>query len=76
MNEFKAVFEERIERTKTILSFRFRSDENIDFLPGQFVQIVFDEGDKSNRQLNKFLSFSSSPGIPNLESLIYRPSIL
>ena len=51
----------KIKRTPTIESFRFQSDEKISFLPGQFLQIIFDEENSLNRELNKYLSFSSSP---------------
>lgn len=52
---------EKIPRTPTIESFRFTGAERIDFLPGQFLQMCFDPADGTNHQLNKYLSFSSSP---------------
>jgi glycine betaine catabolism B len=61
MKTFKARLVSRIKRTETVESFRFASEEGLDFLPGQFVQVVFDEGSPNNRDLNKYLSFSSSP---------------
>ncbi|UCC94999.1 MAG: FAD-dependent oxidoreductase [Candidatus Omnitrophota bacterium] len=51
----------RIKRTPTIESFRFILAKKIHFIPGQFVQVLFDEKDSNNRMLNKYLSFSSSP---------------
>jgi len=39
----------------------------MDFLPGQFMRVVFDEKDKDNKALNKYLSFSSAPGKEYIE---------
>jgi len=36
-------------------------EEKIDFLPGQFLQLIFDQENRNNSDLNKFLSFSSAP---------------
>lgn len=86
MKEIKLEFVKRIERTKTISSFRFivKSEATrpkggvssssdgakpaealakagkIDFLPGQYLELIFDENNRFNRELNKYLSFSSS----------------
>lgn len=48
----------RIKRTSSVESFRFLPQENVDFAPGQFLQVIFDE---NNKEVNKYLSFSSSP---------------
>ena len=34
---------------------------------GQFLQVIFDEKEKSNKDLNKYLSLCSSPGKDNIE---------
>lgn len=52
---------EKIDRTPSIMSSRFILDEKLDFAPGQFCKVIFDEKDANNRELNKYLSFSSSP---------------
>ncbi len=52
---------QRIKRTPTVESFRFIPQERIDFLPGQFLKVIFDEENIANPELNKYLSFSSSP---------------
>jgi len=62
MQEFRAEFIERIERTKSVFSFRFKPQEVLNFIPGQFTQVLFDETNKANRNLNKYLSFSCRPG--------------
>jgi len=61
MSLIKIKFSERIKRTPTIESFRFFPQEKLDFIPGQFLQIIFDEKNPQNKELNKYLSFSSSP---------------
>ncbi len=61
MKETRGTLIEKIERTGTIESFRFKPEEKIDFLPGQFLQVIFDEKDRNNRLLNKHLSFSCAP---------------
>lgn len=61
MKEIKGRFTGSIKRTPTIKSFRFQGKEKIVFLPGQFLQVMFDRGNPGNRELNKYLSFSSSP---------------
>jgi ferredoxin-NADP reductase len=52
---------ERIKRTPTVESFRFGPDEKINFVTGQFLQVIFDPANPANKELNKYLSFSSSP---------------
>ncbi len=61
MEETRVRLVERIKRTPTVESFRFMPQEEIGFAAGQFSQIIFDEGDRNNKELNKYLSFSSSP---------------
>jgi len=58
---------ERIKRTAGIESFRFIPDENLEFVPGQFLRVLFDENDLNNKELNKYLSFSSSPAKEYIE---------
>ena len=67
MRDTRGIFIEKVKRTPTIESFRFNLEEKIDFLPGQFLQVIFDEGDRNNHSLNKFLSFSSAPGKDYIE---------
>ncbi|MFH1459030.1 MAG: FAD-dependent oxidoreductase [Candidatus Omnitrophota bacterium] len=62
MPEFKANFIEKIQRTSSIVSFRFKPQGAIDFLSGQFLKVMFDAGNKKNNILNKYLSFSCAPG--------------
>ena len=50
-----------IQRTENVKSFRFVLPEKIDFLPGQFLEVVFDPAHRENKDLNKYLSLSSSP---------------
>jgi ferredoxin-NADP reductase len=59
--EVRAVFAERIKRTGTVESFRFMPSEKMEFAAGQFLEVIFDEVNRKNRNLNKYLSFSSSP---------------
>lgn len=54
-------FIEKIKRTDSVQSFRFLPQERIDFIAGQFLQVIFDEQNRDNKELNKYLSFSSSP---------------
>jgi ferredoxin-NADP reductase len=42
-------------------SFRFVLTEKLNFSPGQFLRVVFDEENKDNGGLNKYLSLSCSP---------------
>jgi ferredoxin-NADP reductase len=59
MQEIRARFVERVKRSETIESFRFVPQKKIDFIPGQFLQVIFDEAKRENKELNKYLSFSS-----------------
>jgi ferredoxin-NADP reductase len=61
MKEIQARLIEIIKRTDSIKSFRFILPEKITFIPGQFLQVIFDETERSNKELNKYLSLSSSP---------------
>lgn len=67
MKEIKLSFIEKIKRTANVMSFRFQPSEKIDFIPGQFLQLIFDEKNKQNKDLNKYLSFSCSPQKPYIE---------
>lgn len=58
---------ERIQRTPTVESFRFRLEKKLDFLPGQFMKVIFDKDNPEDKELNKYLSFSSSPGKDYIE---------
>tara|TARA_B100000315_G_C14566337_1_gene583136 strand:- start:10 stop:720 length:711 start_codon:yes stop_codon:yes gene_type:complete len=58
---------ERIKRTQDVESFRFSTQERIDFLPGQFLQTIFNEENLADKELNKYLSFSSSPAKDYIE---------
>jgi len=62
MKEIKATFLDRIDRTETVSSFRFLPREPMDFCAGQFLQVIFDQENRANKNLNKYLSFSSRPG--------------
>jgi len=55
-------FLEQIKRTEIISSFRFIPQEKIDYIPGQFLRVLFDPENPQNKDLNKFLSFSCAPG--------------
>lgn len=61
MRLYKVKLIQIIDRTPTVKSFRFSSQEKIDFTPGQFLRVIFDPASPQNKELNKYLSFSSSP---------------
>lgn len=61
MKLLEAILIDRIKRTASVESFRFTLAERIDFFPGQFLQAIFDKDNQTNKELNKYLSFSSSP---------------
>lgn len=61
MEEIRLKLIEKVKRVCTVESFRFRPSKKINFLPGQFLQVIFDEAKKDNKELNKYLSISSSP---------------
>jgi len=61
MKMYKIKLQQIIKRTPTIESFRFIAEERINFIPGQFLKLIFDEKNFDNKELNKYLSFSSSP---------------
>ncbi len=50
---------ERIKRSPTVESFRFLPQKKIEFRPGQFLKVIFSQ--ERSKELNKYLSFSSSP---------------
>lgn len=61
MKEIKARLIERIKRTNLVESFRFLLSEKINFLPGQFLRVIFERENRENKELNKYLSISCSP---------------
>ncbi|MFO8052924.1 MAG: FAD-dependent oxidoreductase, partial [Candidatus Omnitrophota bacterium] len=54
-------FYQKIQRSALVKSFRFYPKKSIDFIPGQFAKILFDKDNFSDKEFNKYLSFSSSP---------------
>ena len=66
MEESKVKLIANIKRTPSVESFRF-SPKKIAFIPGQFLQLIFDEDNEDNKNLNKYLSFSSSPSKDYIE---------
>jgi len=67
MTEFYATFQKSIMRTDKVASFLFRPEHPLDFAPGQFAQVIFDDMTRSNKALNKYLSFSNRPGLDYFE---------
>lgn len=67
MDIYKAELNQRLKRTPTIESFRFFPSEKINFTPGQFLRLIFDKDNLGNKELNKYLSFSSSPAKDYIE---------
>lgn len=67
IREIRGKFSEKIVRISNVLSFRFYLKEKIEFLPGQFLQVIFDENNRNNHELNKYLSFSCAPGKDYIE---------
>jgi ferredoxin-NADP reductase len=67
MKIIKAKLTEKIQRTSSVVSFRLILQEKVDFIPGQFLQVIFDKDNPSNKELNKYLSFSASPSKDYIE---------
>jgi len=67
MEILKAKLTERIKRTPSVESFRFAPEKRIEFIPGQFLQVMFDPDNPQNKELNKYLSFSCAAGKPYIE---------
>ncbi|MFH0935782.1 MAG: FAD-dependent oxidoreductase [Candidatus Omnitrophota bacterium] len=67
MKEIRAIFKQRVVRTRATQSFRFVPSERLSFIPGQFLQLIFDPIDINNKELNKYLSFSASPAKEYIE---------
>ena len=67
MEVVNTVFIEEVKRTATISSFRFRPEKRVDYIPGQFLRVLFDVQDKNNTALNKYLSFSCAPAHDYIE---------
>jgi ferredoxin-NADP reductase len=60
-------FNQKIQRSTSVKSFRFYPKSPIDFIPGQFAKILFNKDNVSDKELNKYLSFSASPGKDYIE---------
>jgi len=58
---YKVKFIARIRRTESVETFRFQASPTLEFMPGQFAEIMFDPHHKKNSDLNKYLSLSASP---------------
>ena len=61
MELIRAKFVKSVYRTETTKSFVFKPEKYVNFIPGQFLQVIFDEENLKNRDLNKYLSFSTAP---------------
>ena len=55
---FETKFQEIVQRTHDVTSFRFHRPAELDYKPGQFFFVTLKQGDK---ELKKHFSFSSSP---------------
>ncbi len=53
MNELRARLIARIKRTPTVESFRLLAEDKLNFMPGQFTRLIFDEKNRENKELNK-----------------------
>ncbi|MDD2654927.1 MAG: FAD-dependent oxidoreductase [Candidatus Omnitrophica bacterium] len=67
MKTIKAKLIDKIQRTPSVASFRLIPEEQLNFIPGQFLQVVFDKDNSNNKDLNKYLSFSASPSKDYIE---------
>ena len=56
--KFETNFQEIIQRTHDVTSFRFPRPDGLDYKAGQFLFVTIKQGDK---ELSKHFSFSSSP---------------
>lgn len=61
MKEVRGKLVARIKRTPSVESFRFLPKDKVNFVAGQHLRVIFDEENRNNRELNKYLSFSCSP---------------
>jgi len=48
MKDCRVKLIEKIEQTDLVKSFRFSLNERLDFLPGQFLRVIFDEENGQN----------------------------
>lgn len=62
MSDITAAFYKSVQRTDDVYSFLFKPAENFGFIPGQFLQVIFDEENRNNKELNKYISLSCAPG--------------
>lgn len=67
MKEIRVNFQKVVRQTDSMFSFRFVPSEKIEFIPGHFLQLIFDEKNRQNKNLNKYLSFSCMPGKEYIE---------
>ena len=67
MKVFSADFVGNVRRTASVASFRFKPVEPFTFAAGQFLQVMFDPQNPADKELNKYLSFSSAPGKEYIE---------
>lgn len=67
MSEIEGVLIAKIQRTPNVFSFRFKFNQTLSFIPGQFLEVVFNRQNRNDRSLNKYLSFSSAPGKESIE---------
>ncbi|MFH1379481.1 MAG: FAD-dependent oxidoreductase [bacterium] len=67
MKEFTGQFIAGIQRSSAVASFRFKTNGYLHFIPGQFIQLIFDRDNHNNQNLNKYMSFSCAPGKEYIE---------
>jgi len=58
MSDITAAFYKSVQRTDDVYSFLFKPAENFGFIPGQFLQVIFDEENRNNKELNKYTAKS------------------
>lgn len=67
IKEIKGRFLEVLERTDDVKSFRFKLENDFGFKAGQFLQVIFNQENRADKELNKYLSFSCSQSHDYLE---------
>ena len=67
MADIECALTDRIKRTPSVESFRFKPQSRLQFVPGQFLQLLFDKDNPGNKELNKYLSFSCGPAAEYIE---------
>lgn len=69
----KAYLTSRVSLSPTVTAFRFRPEQPVRFLAGQYIEVILPHPDTDNRGDRRWFTISNAPGEPDVEIIMRLP---